>query len=136
MNIPNYDLVFTDSDFSRTACYIEKNSDFKLTFSGKGCEVISIENKTQKIIGVYRPFKLGENETLVGNFEKLMTCLDMECRTQKTVVIAGDFNIDLARSTDPRYTNISMVRKLEHWAINHGLSPGCGLYMQGWTSRE
>jgi len=116
LSIKGYDLIVTSSHFSRTACYLLKNSNFKVTSVGNGNEVIGIENEKIKILGVYRPFKLLENETLASNFDRLMTHLEKEATTDKEIIVSGDFNVDLAGK------NCHMKNSLETWVSDNGLS--------------
>jgi len=48
LGISGYNLVVSDSNFSRTACYVKKSSDFVTVTKGKGSEIIALENKNSE----------------------------------------------------------------------------------------
>jgi len=116
LNIPNYDLVTTESSFSRTACYLRKNSCFRVKNLGGGNEAIALESKSHLIIGVYRPFKVNEGETSMGNFEKLLKYLEDECNINKEIIVAGDMNVDLKSNR-----HLKLRNAMDLWASNNGL---------------
>lgn len=105
LTIDGYDLTHSDSLFPRTACYFKKDVNIKISNRGEGNDVISLDLGKYKILGVYRPFKLNENETLPEKFDKLMNYLENECKTTKEVIVAGDFNIDLASMRHAKQKN-------------------------------
>lgn len=114
--LPGYDLFVSESDMARTACYIKKGSGYKMTNAGEGNEVISIENSRNKVLGVYRPFKLYPGQTLKGNFDTMLKHLEKETITPKEIIVGGDFNIDWMSDRDK-----AMKRDLELWSLNNGL---------------
>jgi len=118
LGIQGYDFVTSESDFSRTACYIQKEKGLKVVSQGEGNEVIVVENDQVRIMGVYMPFRLNPGESLMGNFTKLLTFLNAQCKTKKILMIAGDFNVDLSKGKDIT----SSARALEEWATENGLT--------------
>jgi len=116
LSVNNYDLHTTSTNFSRTACYVLRGCGFKVVNNGEGNEAIIIENNKYRIIGAYRPFKTQPNETLVGNFDRLLRFLEKESSTDKELVVSGDLNVDLLGNRDGRLKN-----DLEIWALNNGL---------------
>jgi len=114
--ILGYDLLVTDSDIAKTACYVRKGSGFRVTSTGDGNEVISIENDKSKVIGVYRPFKTLPGQTLKGNFDKLLKHLENETTSPKDILVGGDFNVEWVTDRDKAFK-----RDLEIWSLNNGL---------------
>ena len=121
-NIGGYEFVTTESEFSRTACYLKMGSGFKVVSRGAGLEVITVEDETTRIMGIYRPFKVTGESTLTTQFDSLLEFIHVMSQTGKKLIVAGDFNIDYAKKGDRSYRNSKMLEKLEVWAATFGLS--------------
>lgn len=124
LNVPGYDLIFTNSSKSRTACYA-KQGVWKIISQGDGCEAITLEHQGLQVSGVYRPFKVQPGHTLNDQFDALICHLGKQIKQRKDdakVLIAGDFNLNYNRDGDATYGNVKMLNDLGIWCASNGLS--------------
>jgi hypothetical protein len=101
-NIDGYTLITSQTicyGKSRLACFLSIESEFRpVTLTGRDVEFISLESSTELITGVYRPFKLLEQQTRKMADDAFVEALGLVCATEKHVYIGGDFNINLKKS--------------------------------------
>ncbi len=123
LNIKNYTLHLSGSAFARTACYIKIDSGFKIREDkSHKCEIIVIENGVYRMLGVYRPFKVEEGNSLGAQFDDILHFLFQQAGLKEKLVVAGDFNVDYSRIGDRTYRHSKMLEKLEIWSSAMGLS--------------
>ena len=112
--VAGYDFHVTESfnhGTARSACYIKINSGLQqVKFNDHGQEILAFENATERLCGVYRPFKIPSGSTPASEFTKLMGCLELLSSTNKTLVVGGDFNVNLLKSSPEKVL-------LAEWAV-------------------
>ena len=100
---------------ARMMCYARSNLPFKLVrIQDSDLEVIALDIGNQRIVGLYKPFKLKEGVKMVDYFNRIMKCLGDLSKTDKIVTVGGDFNVDLNKPSPS-------LDKLEEWSIQSGL---------------
>ncbi len=118
MQIRGYDCILANTKKSgkgRVICYVQSNIPFNLvTIEDDGIDVVAIDCKGLRIIGIYKPFKIPSNYTSSPFLFRLLDTLTKLTKTQKQVIIGGDFNVNL----DFHSSELDMM---EDWAITCGL---------------
>jgi hypothetical protein len=120
LKISDYDLLTASTlgdgsnAKSRVCCYVHSSIRYKQLKIGAILDVIAIEIENYRIIGLYRPFKLPPNTNRVSFFHSIIDCLTGLSKTDKELIIGGDFNIDLGKKS----ANLDYLQK---WAIDYGL---------------
>lgn len=78
-----------------------------------GNEIIVLKSKEKNflLVGCYRPFKLFPGETVISNFNRLMTNFELITNYSQNVVLIGDLNINLMTTS-----NDHLKLTLETWA--------------------
>jgi len=121
-NMPNYDLELANTistGKSRIACYVEKQSGFvrRKDLESSGLDIIVMEGHKMRIVGIYRPFKLMENETKGEAFDKLIKNLRLTAATnnQKDFLAGGDFNVDWLK---PSNLKMSLMEWMDDFDFN------------------
>jgi len=119
MSISGYNLEIADSiqyGKSRVIVYAKHPYSRKLKLEGKKENIIVLETKHERIIGLYRGFK-NFHGAEVNPLTSLFDVLENACKTPKPLVVLGDFNIDPTRdSLTPQ------GKLLEKLTINNGLT--------------
>jgi hypothetical protein len=115
LTIPGYDLLIAKSvGKSRMACYIRSEIKYKqLTVKGN-LDMIVLDIDHNRVIGLYRGFKLSDGDTRSSFFQTIINSLNEFSRTEKNLLIGGDFNVDL-------YKKSANLNDLQNWSINFGL---------------
>jgi hypothetical protein len=120
LNIEGYNIVTANTineGLARSVCYIHQRSKFKDVTNvvlDKPCDIIVLESKEERIVGVYKPFKLKLNQTRAQADESFFRSLEACSRTDKAIWIGGDFNINLRKKT-------SDSKKLQLWQDDNSL---------------
>jgi len=116
--LPNYHLVMSNTikyGKSRLACFSKVGIDFKhIKIECDDLEIIALENNHVRIIGAYRPFKQVAGNTLNTYLAKLLETLDTLSSTCKELIIGGDFNINLNKTSHERDS-------LDEWSMKNDL---------------
>lgn len=120
MSLKNYDTELADTinlgkarliSFTKPSTVMRRKD-----LEGSNENIIVHETRTERIVGLYRGFKnyrAADFDTIGYLFGLLDEC----CKTEKVVIIVGDFNIDPERDI-----NTPQGRALESLIINNGLS--------------
>ena len=114
LRIQNYDLLISETDKSRLACYINSSIKYKRIKTDKELDLIALDVGDTRVVGLYKGFKLPAGKTRVSFFHTIVQTLSRLTKTEKTLIIGGDFNVDLNKES----SNKSI---LENWAIKSGL---------------
>jgi len=78
-------------------------------------DILVFEGKKERIIGLYAGFKTECGETINSNFSKLIDNLESTMNTEKSVVVVGDFNTDLSKST-------FKSKRIDQWQCEYGFA--------------
>lgn len=102
---------------SRVIGYINNSiTNFKqIKISDPFVDIVGIDVSGYRFIGVYKGFKTPGNETLSSYFEKYMKELNKITKTERKVLIGGDFNVNLNHDTANK-------KDLDEWSTRTGLS--------------
>lgn len=118
IKITDYDLVLSNTlgpnSKSRLACYILSSLNYNQVDIGDKLDIIALDVQGSRIVGVYRPFKLAKDCKRSSFFHSIIKTLENLSKTDKMLVIGGDFNVDLFKKS-------SNLNDLQNWAINNGL---------------
>ena len=114
LKIPNYDLLMSETNKSRLACYINSSIKYSRLKTDKDIDLIALDAGDARFIGLYKGFKLPPGKTRVSFFHTIIKTLSRLTKTEKTLVIGGDFNVDLNKESSNKFI-------LENWAIKSGL---------------
>ncbi len=118
VQIKGYDSILVNTKKfgkGRVLCYIQSNIPFEVVQVHEDIlDVVAIDCKGVRVIGVYKPFKLPSNHTSTSFFNRLLESLTQLTKTKKQIVIGGDFNVNLD-------SNSAELDSLEDWAITCGL---------------
>jgi len=116
--IRNYDLITAltiNKGPSRVACYIKSNISYKVVpIKDHDLDIIAIETRFERVIGLYRGFKLPTGKSRTSFFDTILESLKNLVKTTKLVTIGGDFNVDL-------FTKSANLNDLDNWSIRAGL---------------
>jgi len=118
LKIEGYDLIVSKTissrKRSRLICY--KRDSFKVVemFDDRN-EIIGLSKGGHLFIGLYRGFKVFDDETECSNWERILADLG-KLDFDKKVTIIGDYNIDLSKENS-RFQN-----ELKEWSFSKGLS--------------
>jgi hypothetical protein len=101
----------------RVLAYVKNGSEFQRARSleAKDCDLIALKRDSEVVVGVYVGFKTDPGETVITNFERLLSNLSGICEKFDNVLIGGDFNADLSRIHCPK------SKRLYLWQIENGL---------------
>jgi hypothetical protein len=115
LRIPEYELLFAkNGEKSRMVCYVRTGIKYKQLKVNKDLDLIALDIENSRIVGLYRGFKLTEGQTRTSFFHSIINSLYELSRTDKDLLIGGDFNVDLFKKS-------SSLNDLQNWAINFGL---------------
>jgi len=119
LSINNYDLLVSKSvqhGKARSVAYLRKGSGFTRhdNLENDLLETIVISNANSIICGIYRPFKTVNNMSNNEAFLLLIEGLKNMTKSNKEVIIGGDFNVDWQKPS-------SKKNMLEDWAESSGL---------------
>jgi len=115
IHISGYELLTTMTEkFGkiRLVAFVRAGTGFKvskLTTIGDDLEIICLENHQQRVAGLYRPFKQINNNTLSTYLIKMMAALDSIAKTNKPVMIGGDFNVNFGRESHEKSTLVNFA---------------------------
>jgi len=128
LTIQNYNFMNSqtanETRKSRMCCFFKNDWAPNMTEMGKEDEIIILEKKDWTIIGIYRPFKVYENETASGNFSRLITRMQnyMTKYQDRKIIITGDFNIDYQKIGDKTYPRHQLATELMEFQIKNNLT--------------
>lgn len=116
VKIPDYDLLVagTIRIKTRLACYIHNSIKYKQLLIRDDLDVIALDINQIRVVGVYKGFKLPPGQTKISNFKAFLDTLSKLTKTDRSVIIGGDFNVDINKRT-------SNLNDLANWAISAGL---------------
>ena len=119
VKIKDYDLLTSNTlngpgNKSRLSCYINTKIKYKVLFIESVLDVIALDIGPLRLIGVYRGFKLLPGENNESAFKTLMKTLIKLTKTDKRIIVTGDFNIDYNKTS-------SRLTTLTNWSIDSGL---------------
>jgi hypothetical protein len=77
-------------------------------------DIIAVETNFDRIVGLYRGFKLPPGATRVSFFDSIICQLKLLSKTCKKLTIGGDFNVDLFKPS-------SNLSDLDNWSLDAGL---------------
>lgn len=115
--IQGYELIIPESISHRKArivCYIKNDVAFKELKIPPDLDMIGIDILGLRIVGVYKRFKLPPGMKGKSFFNSVITTLKGLTKTDKQIIIGGDFNTDLNKKT-------ANLNDLEQWAMESGL---------------
>ena len=118
VRVKDYDTVVPDSikdRKARTLCYIKNDITYKKLSCHSDLDLISIDIGNERIVGLYKGFKLPPGVKPKSFFETIITALKALSATDKFITVGGDFNIDLNKKT-------ANLAELEKWSIESGLN--------------
>ena len=89
---------------SRLCAYVNNSIQYQRQETLEGqCEMIIIDVRGLRIIGIYHPFKIFTGETSTSNFDRLVGTLRRAASTQNLeVYCGGDFNVDWLKDSNNR----------------------------------
>lgn len=116
VQIPGFDILMSSSlRKARTMCYVSSKLSYrKIKLNHEDLDVVAIDISNERYVGLYRPFKMPPNHKPASYFNELISYLKEVSKTDKRLIIGGDFNVDLNKSSHESGV-------LEDWAINSGL---------------
>jgi hypothetical protein len=119
IKIESYDIILANTSSNggkaRMLCYVWNGLKHKkVRVSNMTLDIIAIEVNNCRFVGVYIPFKLPDGTSRTNFFKQFIAELENLSRTEKDIMIGGDFNVDLNKPS-------SSLDKLENWALNSGL---------------
>jgi len=120
LQIQGYDLIVSETiqgvfKKARTVCYVKTDLPYKiLKLDCNTHDIIGLDIGNHRFIGLYRGFKLPNNDSPNSYLQKMIGIITKLCHTNKKIFVGGDFNIDLFRRT-------SQLDLIEDWALNVGL---------------
>jgi exonuclease III len=118
VKIRNYDLVVANTiknGSSRVACFIKSDINYRvIKVKDESVDIIAIETNFDRLIGLYRGFKLPVGASRVSFFDSIITQLKALSKTCKRLTIGGDFNVDLFKPS-------SNLNDLDNWSMEMGL---------------
>ena len=125
LKVQGYDIEISKTletrGLGRTACFIKKGVKYQRQMclekskNGYFDDIICIKIDKFLIAGVYKGFKLYGTETPRTKLLNILKTLHTIAKTNMSTVIAGDFNIDLNKST-------AQLDALEEWSIETGMT--------------
>jgi len=117
IKVKDYDLLLSNTigknSKARLACYILNSLNCNQVQIEDRLDIIALDVQGTRIIGVYRPFKLTGDHNRLSFFHSIIKNLNMLSKTDKMLVVGGDFNVDLFKRS-------SNLNDLLNWAINNG----------------
>jgi hypothetical protein len=99
-DIDGYTLIISEGcPKARLACYVSHISNFKYRsdLANNSVDIITMDNGTSRIVGVYRPFKLRDGQTKHSAADLFFTTLYKLSQTDLDLWVGGDFNINLEK---------------------------------------
>jgi hypothetical protein len=78
-------------------------------------DIVGLDVKGCGIIGLYKPFKLPENESRKSFFHTILKNLKALSQVDREIIIGGDFNIDLNKPS-------AELHDIMNWSLSVGLS--------------
>jgi hypothetical protein len=97
-------------------CYVSSTLSYQIAkINNDTLDIIAIDSGNYRLIGLYKPFKLPVGITNKIYFNSIIDCLSSLTSTNRQLVIGGDFNVNLAKTSWE-------LDQLDNWSINAGLS--------------
>lgn len=126
LNVQDYELIhttFNEVGMSRLACLVRINAEYEVSsFKTDNNEILVLESKTKRFVGIYRPFTNHNGATLGQNFDRLVSTLSKLQTDDKDTIVGGDFNLDALKTNINGYKNSSQLLRMELWSTDAGLS--------------
>jgi len=119
MMIKGYSLEVADSikyGKARIVAFVKQPYVRKSSLEGEKENIIVIETKNERIVGIYRGFKNYHNPS-INPLTYLFDLLEKSCKTAKPLIMMGDFNIDPQRDA-----HTPQGQLLEKLIIDNGLT--------------
>jgi len=115
--------TMTETRKSRLCCYYNNNWSISSFEVGTLDELLILENKNTSVLGIYRPFKVYENETASSNFVRLLTKIQeyIDRNKNKNIILTGDFNVDYLKIGDKTYQRHNLSEILVEFQIYNNL---------------
>lgn len=117
-SVSGYDLLtantIANGGKSRVVCYVQSGIKYKQLKVKTNHDIIALDIEDSRIIGLYRGFKLNDGETRSSFFHTIIKNLHELSRTDRHLMIGGDFNVNLFKKT-------ADLNDLHNWAIEFGL---------------
>jgi exonuclease III len=118
LKIPGYDLITANTlgqnTKSRHCCYVHVTIRYRQVEIKEELDMVALDIENSRLIGLYKPFKLPANTNRVSFFHSIIKCLNDLSRTNRTLIIGGDFNVDLGKKS----SNLDL---LQNWSTEFGL---------------
>ncbi len=118
VKIKDYDLLISNTlpaGKSRLSCYIHSSIRYKQLYIRDKLDIIALDIGAFRVIGLYKGFKLPKNGSRVSFFDSIIKTLTHLAKTDRKLLIGGDFNVDLLKHSSERI-------ELENWSINFGVT--------------
>lgn len=117
LNIKGYNLEISDTintkNKGRLLAYVKRGFARKRELEDRDNDIIVLENEKDRVVGIYSGFATVNDETQLGNFQKLVSNLGRVSNTEKRITLGGDFNAD----PEKRNTKSDILNK---WQSEHG----------------
>jgi exonuclease III len=85
---------------SRTACYVRSDITYYIR-KYAGTKILAVSVEDFLFVGVYRPFKVEVDSTLMLQFDKIIrqleNIMDSVVDPKTKIIVAGDFNLDFQK---------------------------------------
>jgi len=121
LKVAGYELEIAPTIISRNKgrlmVYFKSGLNIKRisTLENEPDNLIVLDSQKVLLVGLYSGFQTYEDETVQGNFERLLESASRSTSTRKKLIIGGDFNCDLNR-------NDSKSKVIKLWSASNGLS--------------
>jgi len=111
-------LTITSRGKARLSCWFRPDlysRSYDLELNNNEIIVLKSKSENLMIVGIYHAFKCFENETVRGNFFRLIDNLELISSMGGRIIIVGDFNVHYDETI-----NCPLRLRLEEWANNFG----------------
>ena len=100
VKIHDYDLLTAASlpTKSRLSCYIHNSIKYKQLVVQDNLDIIALDIGSYRIIGVYKGCWLPVGQTKVSQFKSLISFLTKLTKVDKSIIVGGDFNVDVNKN--------------------------------------
>jgi hypothetical protein len=116
ISIKGYDIITPKRQGkTRILCYALSTLQYTIVKLDSIFEIFALDVGNERIIGVYRPFKLPTNFNKCSHLNGFIKSLTKLCSTNNKLTIGGDFNIDLNKPSHE-------LNLIENCAFTSGLS--------------
>lgn len=95
---------------SRLCVYVKQNLKHSIKYS-ENIELMKVEVGEMQIFGLYRPFKIANNQTYAGYLTEIVDWIKQNSVIGKPMVIIGDLNLDYNHRSNPNYSNHKLLQE-------------------------